>query len=62
MFGKLGLQEILILFIIIAVLFIPKRLPGLGKDLGEGIRNFRKSFREIRGAKDDLEKEEAHDQ
>jgi sec-independent protein translocase protein TatA len=44
MFGSLGIWEILIIFVIIALLFGGKKLPELGKGLGEGIRNFKRSI------------------
>jgi len=44
MFGSLGFWEILLIFLVIAFLFGGKKLPGLGRGLGEGIRNFKKSI------------------
>ncbi|MCK4943314.1 MAG: twin-arginine translocase TatA/TatE family subunit [Candidatus Aminicenantes bacterium] len=44
MFGSLGFWEILLIFLIIAFLFGGKKLPELGRGLGEGIRNFKKSI------------------
>ena len=44
MFGTLGFWEILLIFIVIALLFGGKKLPELGKGLGEGIRNFKRSI------------------
>ena len=44
MFGSLGIWEILIIFLIIALLFGGKKIPELGKGLGEGIRNFKRSI------------------
>ncbi|MEW6336513.1 MAG: twin-arginine translocase TatA/TatE family subunit [Acidobacteriota bacterium] len=41
MFGSLGLPELLIIFLIVMVLFGAGKLAGLGRGLGEGIRNFR---------------------
>jgi sec-independent protein translocase protein TatA len=41
MFGKLGLPELLILLAIVFFLFGAKRLPEIGKGIGEGIRNFK---------------------
>jgi TatA/E family protein of Tat protein translocase len=40
MFG-LGVQELLIIFVIIMVLFGAKKLPEMGKGLGRGIREFK---------------------
>lgn len=44
LFGTLGLQELLILLLIVIIIFGARRLPELGKGLGEGIRSFRKSI------------------
>ena len=41
MFGTLGPTELLVLFGIIALLFGGKRLPEMGKGIGQGIRNLR---------------------
>jgi len=46
MFG-LGTPEILGILVIILVLFGAQRLPGLARSLGQGIKEFRKSVREI---------------
>ncbi len=43
MFGR-G-EEILIILILIGVLFGAKRLPELGRSVGEGLREFKKSMR-----------------
>jgi sec-independent protein translocase protein TatA len=42
MFG-LGIQELLIIFVIIMVLFGAKKLPEMGKGLGKGIREFKRA-------------------
>ncbi len=42
MFG-LGMQELVIILIIVGILFGAKSLPGIGKGLGEAIRGFKKS-------------------
>ncbi len=41
MFGKLGVPELLVILVIIFFLFGAKRLPEIGKGIGEGIRNFK---------------------
>lgn len=40
MFG-LGLQELIIILIIVLIVFGAKRLPEIGAGIGKGIRNFR---------------------
>lgn len=45
MFG-LGMQELIIVLIIVLVLFGASRLPQIGKGIGEAIRNFKKATNE----------------
>ena len=45
MFG-LGHWELLIILAIVVIIFGAGRLPELGSGLGEGIKNFRKSYRD----------------
>ena len=56
--GGMGPSFWQILIIVVVVLFIfgPKRIPGLGKSLGEAIKGFRK------GIKEDDKEESAEDQ
>ena len=42
MFG-LGIQELIIIFLIIMVVFGAKKLPEIGKGLGKGIREFKRA-------------------
>ncbi|MBN2246391.1 MAG: twin-arginine translocase TatA/TatE family subunit [Candidatus Aminicenantes bacterium] len=44
LFGTIGPPELLIIFLIIIIIFGARRLPELGKSLGEGIKNFKKSI------------------
>lgn len=45
MFG-LGMQELIIILIIVLVLFGATRLPQIGEGIGKAIRNFKKSMSE----------------
>jgi sec-independent protein translocase protein TatA len=38
---RIGLPELLILLVIVFFLFGAKRLPEIGKGIGEGIKNFK---------------------
>ena len=44
---KLGLQEVLMILGLVIVIFGVKRLPQIGKNLGEGIKNFKWSLKEV---------------
>lgn len=41
MFGKIGTQELLVIFAIVLVVFGPKQLPKLGKTFGKTIKGFK---------------------
>jgi sec-independent protein translocase protein TatA len=41
---RLGVPELLIIGILVLFLFGGKKLPEMGKGIGEGIRNFKKSI------------------
>ena len=41
MLGSIGFQELLIILLILVILFGAKKLPQLGKGLGEALRNFK---------------------
>lgn len=43
--GSLGWTEILIIALIVVLLFGARRLPEIGRGLGEGIRSFRSAMR-----------------
>lgn len=42
----IGWKELLIVLVIVLLVFGTRRLANIGKDLGEGIRGFRKGMRE----------------
>jgi sec-independent protein translocase protein TatA len=45
MFGSLGIWEILVIILVVAILFGGKKLPQLGKGLGEGIMQFKNALK-----------------
>jgi sec-independent protein translocase protein TatA len=49
-FSSFGPTELIIVLVIVLLIFGPKRLPGLGRSLGSGMREFKDS---ITGKDDD---------
>lgn len=45
--GSLGMQELLVILLIIILLFGAKKIPELAKGLGRGIREFKDASKEI---------------
>ena len=40
-----GIQELLVILLIVIIIFGASKLPQLGKGLGEGIRNFKRGIK-----------------
>jgi sec-independent protein translocase protein TatA len=56
---NIGVPELLILLVILLLIFGPKRLPGLGRQLGSGMREFKDSVTgKSKDADDEEEREE----
>ena len=60
-FQSIGPLELLIVLGIVLIIFGPKRLPSLGRQLGAGMREFKDSISRKGGDEDD-EDEDAKDQ
>tara|TARA_B110000438_G_scaffold233088_1_gene229018 strand:- start:169 stop:333 length:165 start_codon:yes stop_codon:yes gene_type:complete len=45
-FSGISIWQILIVLVIILLIFGPKRLKGIGSDLGNSIKNFRKALKD----------------
>ena len=48
MFGTLGVQEMVIIFLVALVLFGPKKLPELGKTIGKALTEFRRHSNDLK--------------
>jgi sec-independent protein translocase protein TatA len=46
--GSLGMQEIIVIFVLALIIFGPRKLPELGKSIGKGLSEFRKASNELR--------------
>lgn len=58
--GSLGMQEIIIIFVLALIIFGPRKLPEIGKSLGKGLAEFKKASNELKQTWEDevrLEKE-----
>lgn len=55
-FQSIGPTELIIVLAIVLLIFGPKRLPGLGRQLGSGMREFKESITG-RGGHDDEDDE-----
>ena len=56
MFSSIGIPEILVILTAVLILFGGRKIPQLARDLGTGIREFKRS---LTNAKDGLELEES---
>ncbi len=45
--GNLGFSEIMLILVVVLLVFGAKRLPEIGSSLGKGIREFKRSMREV---------------
>ena len=55
--GPIGTTELLIILVVVVVIFGAKKIPELGKGLGEGIRNFKSSIKETSSESDKKQQE-----
>jgi sec-independent protein translocase protein TatA len=57
---NIGPLELAIVLVVVLLIFGPKRLPGLGRQLGTGMREFKESItgKDKRDEDDDLDDEE----
>ncbi len=53
MFGSIGMQELIVIFLIALIIFGPRRLPDLGKSLGRSIAEFKRASNELRNTLED---------
>ena len=58
---NIGPTELIIVLVIVLLIFGPKRLPGLGKQLGSGMREFKDSISGKGGRDDDDDEAERPD-
>ena len=49
MFGSLGIQELVLVFLVILIVFGPRRIPEIGRTLGKALAEFRKATDDLKG-------------
>jgi sec-independent protein translocase protein TatA len=58
MFGRIGTQELLLIFGLVLLVFGPRKLPEVGQALGRGLREFKQATKEVKEAVNAVEKED----
>jgi TatA/E family protein of Tat protein translocase len=48
MFGSLGVPELLLIFILVLIVFGPRRIPEIGRTLGKALGEFRKATDDLK--------------
>lgn len=48
MFGPIGMQELIVIFVIALIIFGPRKLPELGKSLGKSLAEFKRASNDLR--------------
>jgi TatA/E family protein of Tat protein translocase len=48
MFGSLGVPELLLIFVVILIVFGPRRIPEIGRTLGKAMGEFRKATDDLK--------------
>ncbi|MSO23765.1 MAG: twin-arginine translocase TatA/TatE family subunit [Acidobacteria bacterium] len=51
--GSIGMPELMIIFVVALIVFGPRKLPNLGRSLGQGLAEFRKATNQLRSTIDD---------
>lgn len=55
--GNLGMPELLLILVLALLLFGPKKLPEIGKQLGKGLGEFKRASNDLkRSIEDEIEK------
>jgi sec-independent protein translocase protein TatA len=50
---NLGMTELLVILLVVLLVFGAKRLPEIGSSMGKGIREFKKSIKDVRSSIED---------
>lgn len=47
MFGRIGMQELILILALALIIFGPRKLPEIGRSIGQGLREFKKATTEM---------------
>jgi sec-independent protein translocase protein TatA len=61
MLGSLGMQEILLILVVVLLLFGAKRIPEVMRSLGSGIQQFKRGMREIESGMKENQRDKEED-
>lgn len=53
MFGTLGMPELIVIFVIALIIFGPRKLPELGRSLGQSLAEFKRATNEFQRSLDE---------
>jgi sec-independent protein translocase protein TatA len=46
-FGRIGIQELILILALALIIFGPRKLPEIGRSIGQGLREFKKATTEM---------------
>lgn len=58
MLNSIGIPGLIIILVIILIIFGPSKLPKLGRSIGESLKNFKDSTKNVMNDEDDKKKEQ----
>ncbi|MBD8026143.1 twin-arginine translocase TatA/TatE family subunit [Ureibacillus sp. Re31] len=58
MLNSIGIPGLIIILVIILIIFGPSKLPKLGRSIGESLKNFKDSTKNVINDEDDEKKEQ----
>jgi TatA/E family protein of Tat protein translocase len=53
MFGSLGFQELILIFVIALIIFGPRKLPEVGRSIGKALGEFKRATNDLKSSIED---------